>query len=332
VGRLQGAYLSFVVAALAVACADVKSQTDAGATGAGGGAGTGSPFYPDGSAGTSSSSDQDALGAPPTDFTLTMPGVGGFKRGVYLPDVTMTTPDTGQKVCNTIKGVVRDFKGALAAEGGSLEPGGHPDFEVFEARMVTKGLVAPDLVDGKPVYTGRCETGAPVSEACPYGAMTTSKKNFDQWYRTAPGVNKAYLVYFLLGEPVGGVSTFYSSKFFPMDNEGWGNNGSVKGESHNFGFTTEIHTTFRYMGGERFTFEGDDDVWVFINGKLAVDLGGLHLKETGGVDLDAKAAALGISKGSVYALDLFHAERHSVDSNFRIDLNFTFESCGYVVP
>jgi fibro-slime domain-containing protein len=86
------------------------------------------------------------------------------------------------------------------------------------------------------------------------------------------------------------------------------------------------------MGGETFTFEGDDDVWVFINEKLAVDLGGLHFPETRSVSLDAQAAMLGIAKGGVYKLDLFHAERHSVQSNFRIDLNFTFESCGYVVP
>jgi fibro-slime domain-containing protein len=90
------------------------------------------------------------------------------------------------------------------------------------------------------------------------------------------------------------------------------------------------------MGGETFTFTGDDDVWIFINGKLAVDLGGLHREMDtigqGSVNLDAQATFLEIAKGSVYTLDLFHAERHSVDSNFRIDLNFTFESCGYVIP
>jgi fibro-slime domain-containing protein len=324
------------VAALAAACADVKSQADAASpTGTStGGAGSGSPFDRDGGAGTSGTSWQDALGAPPTDFTLTMPGVGGYKRGVPLANDFATVAETGQKVCNTIKGVVRDFKGALAAEGGSLEPGGHPDFEVFEGRGLTKGLVAPELLDGKPVYTGQCQTGAAVSPACPFGAMTTSKKNFDQWYRSTEGVNRPFLVYFLLGEPnASGISTFYSSRFFPVDGAGWNNNGKdLQGNPHNFGFTTEIHTTFKYMGGETFTFEGDDDVWVFINHELAVDLGGLHPKMSGSVELDAQAAALGITKGAVYDLDLFHAERHSAESNFKIDLNFTFESCGYVVP
>ena len=40
--------------------------------------------------------------------------------------------------------------------------------------------------------------------------------------------------------------------------------------------------------------------------------------------LDAAANMLGIYKGGVYSLDLFHAERHSHASNFRIDTNIEF--------
>jgi len=101
---------------------------------------------------------------------------------------------------------------------------------------------------------------------------------------------------------------------------------------HNFGFTTELHTTFRYNGGEHFTFTGDDDLWVFINGRLALDLGGLHSQVSGTIDLDGSATTLGISKGSNYSLELFHAERHTTASNFRIDTNFVFVDCGVIVP
>ena len=70
---------------------------------------------------------------------------------------------------------------------------------------------------------------------------------------------------------------------------------------------------------ERVIATGDDDLWVFINGKLALDLGGLHSQQTGTIDLDASASKLGITKGQNYPLVLFHAERHTVDSNFRIE-------------
>jgi fibro-slime domain-containing protein len=261
--------------------------------------------------------------------------VGAYQLGPAL--AIDATSDRTVKLCNKITGVVRDFKGALPANGGVTQPGGHPDFEVFEGQGVTLGLVAPTLgSDQKPIYASQCELGKVVPSVCPYGAMTTSKEHFRQWYSSVEGVNEPYLVYFQLDQPVpGGVSTFDSNSFFPLDGAGWGNSGTDNNHvARNFSFTTEIHTTFKYHGGETFTFKGDDDVWIFINGHLAVDLGGLHTSTPGSVDLDASAAALGLTKGSSdeYALDLFHAERHGVESDFRIDTNFIFESCGYIVP
>ena len=117
-----------------------------------------------------------------------------------------------------------------------------------------------------------------------------------------------------LVEAPAGTFTFSDNAFFPLDNLGFGN----QGNAHNFHFTTEIHSTFKYNGGEIFQFTGDDDVWVFVNKKLALDLGGVHGVEQATVDFDAKAAALGITVGSTYQLDVFHAERHTVESNFKM--------------
>jgi len=135
-------------------------------------------------------------------------------------------------------------------------------------------------------------------------------------------------VLYLWFQPRNGVLTFHSRAFFPLDDKGFGN----EGNPHNYHFTTEVHTEFRYQGGETFHFTGDDDLWVFINGKLAIDLGGVHGAENAQIDLDAQAGSFGITKGNIYPLEFFHAERHTTESNFEVETDLAFVNCGTVVP
>jgi fibro-slime domain-containing protein len=297
-----------------------------GAAGAGGSGGMGKPPMPPSTAGAPGVGGTGGA-HPITGFTPA--DVGGWKLG---DPVSGEVPPTGVanegKTCDALVAVVRDFKGSNV--------NGHPDFQTYEGDEPTTGLVAAMLgSDRKPVYAGRCDqagTQAGTGGGCPWGQQMTTKADFDQWYRFVDGVNKPYLMYFQFMTDASGRATFSSNRFFPLDGAGWGDSGTDEDDKmRNFGFTTELHTKFKYSGAETFTFTGDDDLWVFVNNRLALDLGGLHPQATGTLDLDASAAMLGISKGGIYTMDLFHAERHTNASNFQVQTNFVFTDCGTVI-
>ena len=216
---------------------------------------------------------------------------GGGGDGAVVDGTPFPVTDGGDvPQCGTLTAIFRDFKTE------------HPDFE--KALGDDRGLAQTDLgSDHKPVYAPSGATGT-----------VSGKTSFDQWYRDTANVNIHIEQPLPLTEAPVGTFTFDNQAFFPLDNLGWGN----EGDPHNFHFTTEIHGTFTYKGGESFSFTGDDDVFVFVNNKLALDLGGIHGAETAMIDFDASAATLGITKGQTYRLDVFHAERHTSESHFRM--------------
>jgi fibro-slime domain-containing protein len=149
--------------------------------------------------------------------------------------------------------------------------------------------------------------------------------SFEEWYTDVDGVNSRVQKWLSLAKENDGSYVFDSNRFFPIgEDEGMkaeNNQTDADGTPHNFLFTTEVHLQFKYSGGERFTFRGDDDLWIFVNNHLALDIGGMHWPFEGTIDFDKMANELDIEEDGTYDMDIYHAERHTEASNFRIETN-----------
>jgi len=192
----------------------------------------------------------------------------------------------------TLTGTVRDF---------------NSDGQNFEGTIIGQlnGLVETTLSGASPTLTA-------------FGKTKINEANFNQWFTksTAGEVAPYSITLDDAGHP--GTFTFASSSFFPIDGQLLGN----QGRNHNFHFTYDIAAEFGYKPGtgQTFTFRGDDDVWVFFDKKLGIDLGGVHGASAKSVNLDTLLS--GHAEGN-YALDFFFAERHTTESNLRIDTSLT---------
>lgn len=230
----------------------------------------------------------------------------------------------------TFAGRVRDFRGE-----GTTSPlaalSEHTDFEDEDALLYrienpnipVLGAVSSTLGgDGKPVFVG--------------GTTFSTGANFNQWYNDTAGVN--------LGQDLDLTFTFdgenytfdgtgpVAGRFYPIDDALGGNTtgaeifGDPVPADHNWHFTYEAAGTFVYQPGQEITVTADDDLWLYIDGQLVIDRGGVNIAITTTASLDG----LGLTPGQTYDIDMFYAERHTTDAVLQITtnipINFTTET------
>jgi fibro-slime domain-containing protein len=182
------------------------------------------------------------------------------------------------------------------------------ELAVYNHFKPDKPYVAPDPV----AASGNDSCGVPLNDtvgsfgSAGNGAVKDSS-SFRDWFRDVPGTNLAARHDITLTRNGAGVYEYATTEFFPVDGQLYGNGGGL----HNDLFTYSMSVDFTYNActDQFLEMASSDDVWVYINGELVIDLGGVGDPQNQRVTLDR----LGLTDGQDYTIEMFYAKRQPAD-------------------
>lgn len=246
----------------------------------------------------------------------------------------------------TLNAKVRDFKEGSAATKDGTHPMFNQTFYTCDPTALGVNTVAENLATNQAADQGFAgdSRGPVLLDPLPpqVSGCFSPADRFGDWYQDkGPDVNRSFIIQIGFSFDKGsGTYGYHNLKFFPIDNGGsyskergdgpdifghlqTGVKDEVDLTKHNYGFTMEAHAKFTYRQGSNqfFTVLADDDFWLFINDKRAIDLGGMHAALRDTVYLDQVKDYLGLVDKTEYPIDFFFAERAVASSKLWIDTN-----------
>lgn len=193
----------------------------------------------------------------------------------------------------------------------------------YRNRVVEQGMVDYYLGDSElPVAIG--------------GELTSNKGVADmtRWFSEVEGKSKEFLgTLNLKYQGEGAVFSYENDRFYPLDEKDFSEGDATNKDNHNHLFTMKFEVPFTVLadGEEEFEIKADDDTFVFVGDRLAIDLGGIHEAAVGRIAInqagevyvsygDAEGAYSGISvvPGEEETIRIFHADRDSAESVFGV--------------
>ncbi len=204
----------------------------------------------------------------------------------------------------------------------------HADFQPLGKHYVlhSEPRVIPGLV------LAHAENGLPVINPARPKSLRglSSAASFADWFSLEHPRERVFAWQFPIVSKAGTELEYANPLFFPIDNAPSfepGFTSDEDGKDHNFHFTMEFHQRFVYEGDEILSFGGDDDIWVFVDDRLVIDLGGAHFRDSTTVTLDS----LGLVVGKVYRLSLYFAERCTGGSSLHFKSVKVLPECPFLI-